>query len=130
MRFEGSVFSLLIWVITRKASVRSFHLHAGEESHSGAAETRRNDPAPASGAGKPGAAGRGSRTGAAGSGYGAGGRRPPGSLPPSLGFLQGPRRSRKPRLQRGYTSPFSPVPARAGDEVGNETPAKGRFIVP
>lgn len=73
-------------------------------------------------------------------------RKPPASLPPSFCFLRGPRRalkrqgpalrrrpgsrsSRKPRLHGGL-APFSPVPARTGAEVGNETPAKGRFIVP
>lgn len=53
----------------------------------------------------------------------------PGSPPP-------PPAARLPELSQAaftrgiYTSPFSPVLARTGAEVGNETPAKGRFIVP
>lgn len=71
--------------------------------------------------------------------------KPPGPLPPSfcfLGALGGPWSGRLPPawlpelpqavFTRGkrHVSPFSPVLARTGAEVGNETPAKGRFIVP
>lgn len=51
----------------------------------------------------------------------------PGSPPPPARL---PELSQAAFTRGIYTSPFSPVLAMTGAEVGNETPAKGRFIVP
>lgn len=104
MRFEGSVFSLLIWVITRKASVRSLHLHAGSGTEEWPNSSERERPREAAGAH------RAPLLGAA----------PPGPLRPSAALTRAP------------PGPAHGIPHGAGlwAGVGNETPTKGRFIVP
>lgn len=69
--------------------------------------------------------------------------KPPGSLPPSFCSSaargarralerQGPAPASRAHPSRAHTgtAPCSPLPSRAGAQLGNETPAKGRFIVP